>query len=1728
MASLNLYFKLIVLSTLLLSFSINVFSFPQFVFQEDSYSAGNINVTGQASSGTQVELYINSKYVGRQDLVVPSADILLNGPIPDIAVAIGQTLNIQNNVPDSTYRINISNGPYGVLEFGESIQYTVYEPGEIEYQNDETGTKKKITVGDQLVPFKFENVQNKLEEGANQFAFVLKYPLSTFAQTQNYQFSVNFEKYPNVISVENMTNITNQREVEVKGFVSDGSSKLYYALNVEEISNLGVLEEIPLSGNNFNVKITGLREGENTIDFVTMPQLSNNVFDGKLEKTVFVDTIAPEIEIVSASFQADGNTRNLTSADFGGELYINGKTLELIVESDAVEVVAEFNGQESTHEVINGTADISLNMAEGKNNLTLIATDEAGNIGKEAHEIHFSDTKPQIEKNSLEPEELFRSSKTAHSFFEHIDGKTNKPNVKMTVFTLPEDTEFFDDNGTSRRATCDDYKNMFVRSLGQLDNEEPDGPELNMEEMQISLLSILYQKEELTTDSDGEFSTIIGLQEKSFDSSDYNSVNYNNNFNTNNNNNYNNYNSYYNYNNNNNNNNINNDIYDDDNYDNRRNEQIQSVKSTNYVCFILEDKYGNYNVESFTVTLDAGNTMWKPGEITTIPNTMYAAEIENTGEARSANGNARFSVIARFQYIGPGQVSNIERAGFRVSMDNGGSEYSEFGRVVTSEMNYVLDTETGEAIVYFPVEIRPLGKEPIDYPENIRFAFKAAVSYSVDDKDVPIDTTNPIYFQTTINIERPLDHAKWLTPEMIDKLTAFLDTSINLTEKMVEWTGYASVAGVLTCTGAKFWYGMQVAAIEAAGGSEADKEEQKNRAKEKMFMICDRIACTASPRECSDTAEFFPLDNNKNNYDMADLEQNEFSTFVNNEDEEEVMGRVTGLRVTNEQCVAPSGEPGIIVNADIEKYEKDSFLGWVTEQESKRYLPGQCVDATFDSSGNPTGVNLMDISGVCFNPDAPQFDKTRCNFFGADPQGAPGWDPSDNIIESVRCGCITDTYSHLKNLLKIQKSIRMCLQQAKIGNTEGSYCERLMGMAVCDIATNVIFKTISQESSRKASDGTTDYHDTGFVGALQGAREGDKILNDRYAGTFYSQAGLSTEQITNKMCLVAITGDWSLLTENILSSIDQNEVEPVFGPIFPTSRLQGYNPITGDLSIMYRFTYGVVSGGQQITTRVQFLCDKNQAGGEYCPDDIINSDDGGSSFNVRTLYVSKGGTRQDTIVAVDTKAKFRYNIIRFEHSYTLKGEQKTTVQEENIFHKGEVMLANCYFTGGIMGAGAGFSCESIFTEDALSSAYEFIPEKTHLSPRHGNQRAVFYPGNTVFATVGYDIGTYDTSQTEFDLAYKAVCRGSAADSNANQYGYDTIPVDSRYGTVTVPLISGNNIQIGEVSQTQGVKYVLNLERDEMENYRNSKLIFRNTQTDRGITFVVDDINGFRNTGSLRESESITIDAGGEEIYDSEIILSAGGDVSIRIEGESRGLLAIDLTDSTGENNRKSFRTQALETINDREFSALQEGTCEMYMRILPPGAASGITFDNFEEFDSSNPEDTGIHTNVRTEQMIRKSFTVKQAPDQKDFRFELVGPSEGESVCIEGGNLKLEYVFISSSNSPEGHQLEYTVSAKRFTTRSSGTENLEISKTNVGDISVNLGDSERLREEGSVEMLLTYKLVDDSGSEVNGGSGSINFNAAFRDSCLSTRTATPPSTSQSTQSTPEDEEVFPD
>ncbi|MFW6285929.1 MAG: hypothetical protein ACOC16_02050 [Nanoarchaeota archaeon] len=1586
--------------------TISFASYPQFEYTTPSSLTSQATIDMKTSSGTQIELYLNDILKAQQDVYAENIDIYLEGDdIEDITLPLGATLNIYNNHPTRIYNINISTGTQKILNNGDSISFQPEEISQIIYKDEEIGTQKRITVVDQLVDINFSTIQDDLISGENEIKIVQKYPFPTYESSNEYTHTLTFDKYSNSINISDYENVISETSVNISGSISDSDDNLYYILNKNpnNIGNLGLLSKIDLTGSLFEIIISGLRENENQIYFVTTNPSNDHLFTSLTNMSVTVDRLPPYVDILSVNYRSSMNNADVKlTNNLNDDLYVNGNSLIYNISTDANVLNYTFNNKNYTSTIEDNLTTIQLNLVEGQNNLTFIAVDLAGNINKQAHNIMFSNKPPALIDETLEPEEMFKNG-VARFFSQEIEGKTNKGGVEMTIFTLPYDAQ--DSDGNNIR--CDDYQDLFVRNLGQLDNERVDDPELNLEEKQISLTNYMFQKTTITSDSSGNFDARIGLQEKNFDQSDYNQANNEN-----------------------------------------KNPEVSDVSSRNTICFIMQDKFGNVGIDSKQVELDAGNTMWKPGEITTIPNTLYASEIENVGDFRSGSGNVEFAMIGRFQYIGPGQISQLTRINIRE--DTKTSKHSQYAQLDQSRMNYRLDKDTGELIVHIPVKILPMKIKPLDYPDELKFAFRADLTYSVDESDIPIDTQNPIYFQTSVNIESPLDSTKWLTPEMIDDWIGYLNETITFTQQAVEWTGTASVVGVVACTASKFWYGIKVASI-------GDDEDAKNDAKRKMFMICDRVACTASPQECE--GDFVGLDQNNNgvfvpeNSEQKHFTQSELegkAMVTHQEGDDELLAQFDTLSFKQPCDYSGNKEmDGVIVSGRVTKFEKEEGIFEYTST-SEGLIHEQCVPATIEENQDGTfdvsAVNLQAASGVCFSQGAPKFDETRCNFFGLDPQGVPGWDSSDNVIESIRCGCVTDTYSHLKNYLKIMESIKGCLEQAKIGETKGSYCERLMGQAICDIATNVIFKTLSQKSTRTGSDGS-DPHENPFLQGISGLKEGDKVLNERYKGTFYSQAGLGSEQIVNKMCLVALTGDWSVLTDNILSSIDQNEVEPAFGPMFPESRIQGYNPLTGDLSMMYRFTHAAVSGGQDIRSSVEFICDPQSPGGEHCPSTYETSSNPqmGSSFSLKNLYVRAGGSVQDTVVVTDVSAKYRYNKVRIEHKYSLKGEQKTKVYEENIYHKGEFMLANCYFTGGVVGVGSGFDCDTLFDNDALLSNYELNQQNTKIIPQ-----TTIYQGNTLFLNLGYDVRTdFANEQNSLDLAYIITCPATGENGQAIHKDVKPINVNpsSSSGLEILDLFKFPDT-LGEEQQTQSTNYYFNtrgIDVDEILNNGNYDLKLKviNTAGTQGQTLRIKNAEFTDGAMGVSIGQSLTVNQEAENPSNlnsikDDFIFETDKRYNIEFDGNVENVnieLIADKKDSTSIEKYPFTLGKFSDSVDEYNFNKLKAGSCTLEIKLLPSGKGNdAINSESLKDY-SAIGDNIQTDNKIAAQDYMKLSFTLGQTPPTQSYSFEIVEPFESGSYCIEStkSELPISYIFQTSDNKElEMSKLTYKLSVEGY------------------------------------------------------------------------------------------------
>ena len=818
---LSICFVFILLFVSLISVS---YSFPIVELDANNYPSGEVIISGEASSGIELSLFVNDNYVSKIDLVENATMIYLTGSISDYQVSRSSKLTFMNNNSEKNYTLSIAGHGRRTLNYGETFDFSLPETGDSELVEENDGTRKVISVRDKLLPFVFDGInQNDFVHGDNTLRFVAK-SLRDKTELETFEQIINYEKYSNTITLSNFVNITDDDEVVLMGSVEDSSYPLFYVLNNDVIGNVGLLNSIELDGNRFNKTIGGLREGVNSIRLITTEADNRNIFNGEKIVEVISDTIRPRFDITGYNFRSNvDNSMRVFRED--NTFFMNENNIILNVSTDASVLNYTLNGENNSVglDVSLDYHEVDLRLENGQNNVTFNAYDTAGNLHREAHIFIVDREKPKLLKGTLDPQ----PGSEVHFPIIPLEGKVNKPDVELTVFTIPTDAK----DREGRRITCSRYdgSSLFVRNLGQLDRDRVWGPELNLNETQISLLEAIPNKRTVKSNSTGNFTVLVSLHERSFDRRDYN---------------------------------------DGTNAaEQTTNDRVRDVKSQNKVCFVMADRFGNVRAEEISLTLDAGNTLWRVEEVTSIPNSVYAGEIEQTGDIRSGTGRVEVGLTVRLRHIdSSSKVTRI--SSYNIRRDSRAYEDSRHINVIGGvRKNFLLDKDAGELIIYFPVELIPRNIDPLEYPSELDLGFAIHLTYAVDTIDVPIDTVNPVYFQTKINIERPLDHTRWLTPNTINGIQEFLNTTIKYTEKFSNAMRWATIGGIAVCTVAKFKHAAETVQLNAPGGAcnggdPSECDEKRGEIDWKLYWICDRVVSTAAPYECGlrDDQNFLPRD----------------------------------------------------------------------------------------------------------------------------------------------------------------------------------------------------------------------------------------------------------------------------------------------------------------------------------------------------------------------------------------------------------------------------------------------------------------------------------------------------------------------------------------------------------------------------------------------------------------------------------------------------------------------------------------------------------------------------------------------------------------------------------------------------------------------------------------------------------------------------------------------------
>ena len=405
----------------------------------------------------------------------------------------------------------------------------------------------------------------------------------------------------------------------------------------------------------------------------------------------------------------------------------------------------------------------------------------------------------------------------------------------------------------------------------------------------------------------------------------------------------------------------------------------------------------------------------------------------------------------------------------------------------------------------------------------------------------------------------------------------------------------------------------------------------------------------------------------------------------------------------------------------------------------------------YDSEFAQEGEIDTSVLVGCYDESCPQFDGTKCPrwFSFSDvgeggSKGHAGINPAEGLWSSLKCVCLPAITQHLENYIKIMRGAKKCLQQAKIGEVRGGFCERLLAQFICDLLIEAL-KFILHIDDRSAGAGTGDGEARGAISDYRDHH--DQVsdqLSDRYGGMAEERFGLSSEQLVHQACVFGITQDWSMLDSIFENYVDSFEVEPV-AKVSGESRPYGFNPFTGTMSINYNIYVGLVAGGDTDVS-LWLECDREASGGEYCgeigpePKDISN--------RLRTTRLDVNSQPlNENVVYLDRNARFWYNKVVLHLEYTVGDERKSKTLEQDIWRKGD-LAGRC-----TLDPMEGIQCsgyEGFGARDGTVWLTPFSGEPTRLTPSYTMRG--YTPQNPVSAFVKLNSQFRGNAYLRFDFS----------------------------------------------------------------------------------------------------------------------------------------------------------------------------------------------------------------------------------------------------------------------------------------------------------------------------------------------------------------------------------------
>jgi hypothetical protein len=667
------------------------------------------------------------------------------------------------------------------------------------------------------------------------------------------------------------------------------------------------------------------------------------------------------------------------------------------------------------------------------------------------------------------------------------------------------------------------------------------------------------------------------------------------------------------------------------------------INGTNNLIFIATDEAGNKATQEKIAKMEVGTGNWKIGRITTIPNEVYTDNLKNM--------NVEVGVLYELFYTGT-QTSDIENIDITATLDGNRMD----NKFITAKGSPLVlwDKEKGKASVYQEIEVKKFtGDVYKDLPDKISFAMTDRIRYRVKGLDQQFD--DKLFYETAVAVEKPLKYSKFLTPEMINKSIAVLDRAEKILGTAVKVATYVNYGALATC-------GLSAVLVPALTTGDIQGDMGK------IYLSCDRVLCPYINPVC--TATTTPTEKG---YQYSGNDEN---------------GKPINISVTNFGTSRPSDcpdYPDSITEGNATKKityytieterEKDYLLGRNASGQEAVVLPkGFTVDESRRCGHTyEDWKNFSVTTPGCYFAEAPTYDKTKClvNYWKGNSPIISGENPYNDIITSSMCVCTTGIQGNLENALKFTSGAKKCLQQAYWGEVRGGYCERLLAQFICDIIVYGLKRILkiawgSIKAEKTESSWLSSYK--------QRASSVTTNLQERYGNFAQTRLGLSADQLAEKACVGAITGDWTDL-QNLFRQAIRVPVKPIIGPLMPDSRVTAYNPFTGTVTINYLLTTGIISGGQEINGNVELWCDPTYPVPEgqtlMCPDQRIR-------IASKGIHVTVDGTLSENWAYSSKDSPYWANVAIMTLHYKVGEEEKTETKTEMINRKGG-LIEQCHW-----------------------------------------------------------------------------------------------------------------------------------------------------------------------------------------------------------------------------------------------------------------------------------------------------------------------------------------------------------------------------------------------------------------------------------------------------------------